>query len=119
MNNTWVWYAPLVRLSETGGLGGADIVKMSFNNMKTAICNPGFHVGALQTMDLFNEIYGDYAFEISFGVTPMAAREVSLTIIYRDDAARLDSLTVVGPVIPGDLPTTYTGGTATWTMHRC
>jgi len=64
-----------------------------------------------QSADLFREIYGD--FELTFDrpgarATPGAA---SAVVYVRDGGGNVGKVTASGPVVPGGLPESYTGGT--------
>jgi hypothetical protein len=61
------------------------------------------------SLDLFPEIYGDYP--LSFDKAgERVTGPVDVVLSFVDDSGRQDSITLSLLVTPGDLPTTYTGG---------
>jgi hypothetical protein len=111
------FYAPLVRVAETGGGGGATITEMSFN-ISSLPAAPPFRsskcVGAGEERDLLNEVYGDYELSIEHSGSRALPGQASALLSFTDSTGRTGTLTATGPIAPGGLPTTYTGGLS-WT----
>jgi hypothetical protein len=61
--------------------------------------------------DLFGELYGDYEFTIDETGHRATGSSGTATIGLRDPKGVETSVEVSGPIVPGHLPTTYTGGT--------
>jgi len=116
--NQW-YYAPLVRVRETG-LGGAvavigyDFIIPGFGQAPP--CATYRPVGRGATLDLFREVYGDYGYTLYSGGARATGTVATALITVRDGSGPPATLTVTGPIISGALPTTYTGGAVEW---RC
>lgn len=111
------YYAPQVRVTETGGAGLVAIlgVEVSIPGFGTWACSGGQDVAAGQTRELFPEIYGDYP--VTFDKPGQrSSGDAAIAIRYGDQAGVTRVLTVTAPITPGELPKTYTGGTSNW---RC
>jgi len=70
------------------------------------------HVSAGTAVELNGEVYGDWT--MSIGGEPgrqATGADATARISYTDDAGVTSTLTLHGPIVPGSLPTTYTGGT--------
>jgi len=107
------YYAPEVRLRETANGAGAAITALDF-----AI--PGFgpvpscmtfrRVDPGAVLDLLPETYGDFAYAIYKPGERASGTEASMTLTVTDGLGIGRKLTATGPIVPGVLPTTYTGG---------
>ncbi|MEP6762998.1 MAG: Ig-like domain-containing protein [Gemmatimonadaceae bacterium] len=113
----WWQYAPKLVLAESSGKGPATIVSLSFflpgfYRPFPLICGAGLRILAQSSVDLFGEHYGDFdrSFDFDGPGTRAAAGDATLVVTYRDDAGRMSAITVQGHIVPGALPTTYTGG---------
>jgi len=68
-----------------------------------------------QDVALFMEVYGDW--ELSFGAYDgsRASGDVTARLVYRDvNDGHVYATTLTGPIVRGDLPTTYNGGCGHW-----
>ena len=116
--NNW-YYAPLVRVRETGlgnalAVVGYDFIIPGFGPAPP--CATYRPVGRGVTLDLFREVYGDYGYTLWNSGARAAGRVATALITVRDGSGPPTTLTVTGPIVSGSLPTTYTGGTVEW---RC
>ncbi len=112
------FYAPQIRLRETRGASGAVMTKLEFvipGLLAAPPCNASVPVGSGQTIDLFQEIYGDYQYTISATGVRASGADATAIMTVTDGRGRNTKLVVTGPVVPGALPTTYTGGNPAWT----
>jgi hypothetical protein len=80
-------------------------------------CSTGVPVPAGGATDMFAEMYGDFEFAMfnSDGARG-TGEDATATVTYRDNVGRFSSITVTGPVLPGHLPTVYTGGSGRYTL---
>lgn len=118
-----IWsYAPQVHLIETSAQGAVFVPELAFTIPGVGaapICLSNLEVGPGASVDVFHEIYGDYA--LTIGQTGYRATSATATmrVLYRDTAGRVDSLDVNGPIVPGSLPNTYTGGPVQYLVVAC
>ncbi|MGK2960544.1 MAG: hypothetical protein ACSLFK_00210 [Gemmatimonadaceae bacterium] len=101
-------YAPLLRLTSRLDL---DVVAMRYTipgASATSLCGSSKHVAAGQSLDLFPEIYGDYA--LVEGSGKRATGPASLTVFVQDVSGNVFKALASGAIVPGGMPTTYTGG---------
>jgi len=112
----WYFYAPQLRLAETSGLGPIDVLRMGIvipglPSPIPSVC-ASIRLEPGSERDIFVESYGD--FQITFDAPGHRATgaNATATLQYATAAGR-QSLTLSGPIVPGDLPTTYTGGNGT------
>ncbi|MFI5310416.1 MAG: Ig-like domain-containing protein [Gemmatimonadales bacterium] len=120
-NLLW-WYTPQIRVRETSGRGSVEIVRLEATipgvGSTGPICSTGMHVGPDSSRSLVNELYGDWEFAMS-SASRATAGEATTTIWYRDETGRSASLSASGAVVPGALPTTYTGGRSSMAPGAC
>jgi hypothetical protein len=110
------YYAPQVRVTETSDAGSVAVleVDVSIPGLGTWRCGGGQDVAAGQTRELFPEIYGDYPVTFDKGSQRFSGNAtIAIRYGYQTGVTRV--LTVTAPITPGELPTTYTGGTSNWT----
>jgi hypothetical protein len=108
----WLSYAPLIRVRAPEG--AVTVIRLQFvipGIGATSACT-NKRVEGSESRDLFREVYGDYEYSIAFGQAGVRAtgEPVKGTITYRDDTGAIGVLQAEAPVVPGQLPTTYTGG---------
>jgi hypothetical protein len=110
------WYAPQVTLTETSGRGPIHVMAVMFIVPGVApetgigICFDDLQVPAGGSVEVFHEIYGDYQVALDHRLDRVTSATATMRVYSRDGIGRLDSLDVVGPIVPGDMPRTYTGG---------
>jgi hypothetical protein len=106
------FYAPLVHI-DAGSEASATLTGFSFSipglGSTGKFCAalplpPGFQ------FELFREIYGDYEFTIDNPGHRATEAAGTATINLTDDAGVATTRTLTGPIVPGSLPTTYSGG---------
>ena len=118
-------YAPLVRVAESTGSGNAAVFLMEFDvpipladrSSTVRFCSNELTVVAGGSRDLVRELYGDW--QVTMSGTSGERLPVSTVpgrIIFRVPG-RIDTLLIEGPVVPGGLPATYTGGFGF--VHSC
>ena len=110
-------YAPQLRVAETTGVGGINVTGAQFTipgfDGRPWSCQTGKRVQPGQALDLLPEIYGD--FPLTFDENGVRATgDVAVAISFVDDSGRAGTLTASVPIVPGGLPTTYTGGIGNW-----
>jgi hypothetical protein len=106
-------YAPQVRVRVSGNAGQATITRMEFSIPGLGAappCNSGVRFSSGEQLDLFKEIYGDYQYSITAHTTRSTGNEATLTVTITDSQGTDRRLVVKGPIVPGALPETYTGG---------
>jgi len=124
------FYAPQLLLADSAGGTGFQIV--GFEMLDIPGLTPpfprlwaiGLSVPPDQDVQVFAESYGDWPVEYyasdgrrTVGTTARAR------LTYRDLAGRFHATTVEGPIVPGALPTTYSGSCTGWSavhigVHR-
>jgi hypothetical protein len=97
-------YIPIMSLTETGGVSGATIIRVSFTLLNVGSAgnvpawNGAAHVSAGGSLDLFRRVansYGDPDLEID---SVAEASTVGVLISFADDAGRLGSVSAVATV---------------------
>jgi hypothetical protein len=111
------YYAPLLTVKETSGLGTATITKIAFS-IGWSFCVTGRQVAAGQTLQVFQEIYGDYPLEFDGGDLD-TLQNMFVTVSYTDATGQANSISAIGSFVYGDLPTTYTGGHVQGSFTMC
>ena len=117
-------YAPLVRVTCPVGTGGVAItrVELAIPGLPALgpLCAGGLRVEGGQGVDLFGEVYGDYQVTFDAAGARAADGEATATITFEDGTGLTGTVVARSAVVPGGLPTTYSGGTAapTW-WHHC
>ena len=107
-------YAPQFVLRDTTGRGGSAVIGVWFElpgpNGRTPRCAMLRPVGA-QPMELFHEAYGDFELWLSgaSGDRATAGRNVVAHLTLRVPGPYAKELVLSGRMVPGDLPTTYSG----------
>ena len=112
------YYAPLVTVRETTGAGTATVTNMTFQipglgpspSFRTSKC-----IKAGEERTLLNEIYGDFELTIDHPGIRASASTATGTLMYVDGSGRRAELSLSGPIVAGTYPSTYSGGTGTWT----
>jgi len=118
-STTWS-YAPQLTVRETSGRSTATVTKLV---VVLPGLNPGTNpmppfdtskcVAPGQTLSLLNEIYGD--FELTFDRPgSRASGTASIVTTFADPDGREGTTSATGPIVPGSLPTTYSGGSVRW-----
>jgi hypothetical protein len=108
------FYAPQIRLREPGNASGAAVTGVDFDIPGFGgipSCRTHVPVPAGTTIDLFQEVYGDFQYTI---VQPggRAMGAVATAILTLGDGRGLaERVVVTGPIVPGELPTTYSSPT--------
>lgn len=116
-NPGW-FYAPQVRVTATGETGalsvtGADI---SIPGHTFWACTTAQSIVAGQTRELFPEIYGDYP--LTFDKSGhRSSGDVRIVVRFVDQLGQAGALTVIAPITSGGLPTSYSGGSGTWSCR--
>lgn len=110
-----MFYAPQLRVRETSGLGIVDVIDFSFTIPYVAtsykMCAPKVRVPPGEQFDLFTESYGDYELTLDrYDGRPAIAGDAMVVVTFRDKAGRIGMLKARGPVVPGVLPATFSGG---------
>jgi len=112
-------YVPQIRVSALG-MTGFDVIALEFTipGVDTiSVCNAVRHVAAGQAADMFREVYGDFELLVN---NPKRAEPglASATVFVSENGGEIRKVTVKGPVVPGEYPSTYTGGTVEnpWTV---
>ena len=77
---------------------------ISIPGQGTWICDTNQTVSSGETIELFAEMYGDYA--LSFDKPGHRSSGSALIVLYGQHG----ELSVIAPVTSGELPTSYTGG---------
>jgi hypothetical protein len=107
------YYAPLIRLRDTTGVATAAVIRTVFEipgfEGHSPPCN-GVRVLTSTPFDVFREIYGDYELTIDVPGARAASGVATAYITMRIGQSDAIVLKATGPVVPGSLPTTYTGG---------
>ena len=108
-------YAPQLRVTELSGRGPAVITgaEISIPGHSAWVCETTQTVSAGETIELFAEMYGDYA--LSFEKAGHRSSGSALIVLYGQHG----ELSVIVPITPGELPTSYTGGRGSpWSSCR-
>jgi hypothetical protein len=111
--NFW-YYAPQVRVRVSGDAGEATISRMEFDIPGLGAmppCNSGFRLNKGEQLDLFTEVYGDYAYILTAFATRSTGSDATLTVTVTDSQGTDRRVVVKGRIVPGKLPETYSGGT--------
>ena len=106
------FYAPQLRLHDTTGVADAAVIRMAFEIPGFGGPSPACTTNRLVAstpVDVFREMYGDYEFTIDKPGARATAGMATAIITLRVGKSAI-MLTASGPVVPGSLPTTYTGG---------
>lgn len=101
-------YAPQLRIASRLDL---DVVAMRYTipgAAATSLCGASRHVAAGRSLDVFPEIYGDYA--LVDGSGKRATGPASLSVFVQDNSGNVFKAVASGAIVPGGMPTTYTGG---------
>ena len=105
------FYAPQVRAhAGQGHTASVLVMKFSIPGLGNA---PPFGCGAsldVKPRDLFGEVYGDWLLSIDQTGHRATGEAATATITFLDEAGVSSTRVVTGPIVPGSLPTTYTGG---------
>lgn len=106
------FYAPLVHLSADPGAAAA---LTSFNFAIPGLgATAGFctqvPVEGGKPVDLFREIYGDYELTLDDPGHRATSSTGTGTFTFVDASGQSTTVNATGPIVPGSLPTTYTGG---------
>lgn len=103
------YYAPQIRLRNTTGVAAA-VVRLEFEIPGFARLLPCTEVRPVTSspFDVLRELYGDY--ELSFDSGTRASTGVATVILTMRIGEEAVLLLRTGPVVPGSLPTTFTGG---------
>jgi hypothetical protein len=65
---------------------------------------------------LFPEIYGDYPLTFD-NPGHRSSGDVRIVVRLVDQFGQAGALTVIAPITPGGLPTSYSGGSGTWSCR--
>jgi ribosomal protein S28E/S33 len=105
------FYAPQMRAHAAPGRRVSVLVmRFTIPGLDNA---PAFGCGANlmeNPRDLFGEVYGDWLLTIDETGRRATGDVATVTITYVDDTGMAGTRVVAGPVVPGTLPATYTGG---------
>ena len=117
------WYAPQILVKETSGKGSATVYSLEVTlpglGYTGRICSKGMYVAPGGSRQLVGEIYGDWELEYGPSAARLTPGVATVTIAFRDETGRSGTLTANGPVTPGALPTTYTGGVSSMAPGAC
>ncbi len=117
------FYAPQIRVNETSGHGSIAVYKIDVTipgfGSSPGFCSTGMRVAAGSTRDLVNELYGDYELSYDDGDKRAGPGDATLVLSYSDETGRRGTLSAHGPIVPGALPTTYTGGQSSMAPGDC
>jgi len=111
-SNSW-FYAPELVVRDTTGRGGTAVIALSVDLPGMGIpptCHMLRPVGSSPT-EVFHESYGD--FELTYdagGGARASGTEAVAHITLRIPGPAAMIIDVPGPIVPGSMPTTYTGG---------
>ena len=106
-------YAPQVVVSSPAGGSGvyADLSNLSVPGVGTvsgpATCR---RVASGARVSLVDEVYGDYEFSMSNSGNRASGGEATIVLSAVDGLGTINRLTLRGPIVPGALPSTYSGG---------
>ena len=104
-------YAPQMRAHATPGhTASVLVIRFSlpgFGNIPSFSC--GARLGVTPN-DLFGEVYGDWLLAIDHEGERPTGETATATITFLDEAGTSATRVVTGPIVPGSLPATYTGG---------
>jgi hypothetical protein len=115
------YYAPQLVVAAAPGQGQLEIVGLEMLTIP-GLQSPfprawatGLQISPLEDTPFFREYYGDYdlAFLAQDGHRSTGG-QTSVRITYRDGAGRYLAQTIQAPIVPGGLPTTYSGGCSHW-----
>ena len=105
------FYAPQMRAHAAPGHTASVLtLKFSIPGLGNA---PPFGCGAAISVtprDLFGEVYGDWLLTIDETDRRASGNAATATITFVDDAGIESTRLITGPVVPGGLPTSYSGG---------
>jgi hypothetical protein len=105
------FYAPQMRAhAGQGHTASVLVMKFSIPGLGNS---PPFGCGAVLSAtprDLFGEVYGDWLLSIDQTGHRATGELATATITFLDDAGVSSTRVVTGPIVPGSLPATYTGG---------
>jgi hypothetical protein len=112
------FYAPQLRVRANSGGSGVAITRMEFDIPGLGAappCNTDIRVDAGAPIDLFREIYGDYhiVFHAHDGHRATGG-DATAFIATATRAGTKHTAVVKGVIVPGTLPTTYSGGNPFW-----
>jgi hypothetical protein len=107
------FYVPLIHVSSTGGTVLVTKLQLTFPDGSVAptFCSAGMQV-TTSGRNLVGEIYGDYELTFDLGGRRASEGDFSVLITYVKDDGQRGYLVATGPIVPGFLPATYTGGTS-------
>jgi hypothetical protein len=100
-------YAPQLRITSPTDL---NVVAMRYTipgAATTSLCGSSKHIAAGRELNLFPEIYGDFA--IVDGNGKRATGPASITVYLQDGQGNVFKAVKPGTIVPGGMPTTYTG----------
>jgi hypothetical protein len=103
-------FAPMVKVTLPSGSPDIDVVGLSFSMpgiTSLSLCRAVRHVASGGSAEMFREVYGDYELLFSGG-KPTAPP--AITVFVRDANGIVSKVVAVGKIVPGAMPTTYTGG---------
>jgi hypothetical protein len=115
------FYAPQIRVATDGGTVTIKALDFRFPDGSRAppFCSTGIKVTGADR-DLVGEIYGEYEFSLDYGDGHRAEPGgFAVTVTYVDAEGRVGTLAAMGEVVPGGLPTTYTGGFSSMNPGSC
>ena len=102
------YYAPQLQLAETRGLAGVSVREMVFSvpglGSTAPICSTGTAVAAGQSEAMFGIAYGEYEISFEFPGRRAGPGQATVSIIYRDEGHRTDTLMASAPITLGGLP---------------
>ena len=112
------YYAPQIRIKEIGNMNGARVTGFHFDipGLDAApSCRMFLGITGGSAVDLFQEIYGDFQLAIFSPGNRSTGGEATAYITVTDGRGTQRRIVVAGPIVPGELPKTYTGGGVAWT----
>jgi hypothetical protein len=116
-DNRW-FYAPQIEVIETSGVASATVTKMSFaipGLGQSPLFSTSKCVAPGQQIALLHEVYGDFEFTIdnpTVGRASPGNATVNLTFV--DPQGRGATITATGPIVPGQLPSSYSNPPLSW-----
>jgi hypothetical protein len=119
----WWSYAPQILVAETSGHGSITILRLDVSipgfGPAPGFCSTGIHVAAGSSHNVVGELYGDYELSYDDNGKRAGSGDATLVITYSDETGRMGTVSAKGPIVPGALPTTYTGGQSSMSPGQC